>query len=120
MTQITASMEVDVPIRFADREWSEFAWRTFMGHLSMPLDQFEHPVGGDETEAEQGVVRFETKGDRLTRVNVELNYSPHHGGDAATEEAQVRSRLQRDLELYRAFLLQRCDETSCRTEWRET
>lgn len=120
MSQIEASMEVDVPIRFADREWSEFAWRTFVGHLSMPVDDLKHPVGGDETEGERGVVRFETKGDRLTRVIVELNYSPRRIDDAAAEEAQVLSRLRNDLESYRSFLLKRCEETSCRTEWRET
>ena len=46
-------MEADVPIRFADREWSEFVWRTFVGHLTMPADQFAQPSGGDETQAEQ-------------------------------------------------------------------
>jgi hypothetical protein len=118
MTQIAASIDVDVPVRFADREWSEFVWRTFIGHLSMPVDELKHAVGADETNADQGVVRFETKDNRLTRVAVELNYSPRTE-DAAAEEAQVRSRLLHDLELFRAFLLQRCDETSCRTEWRE-
>lgn len=120
MSQITASIEADVPIRFADREWSEFVWRTFVGHLNMPIDQLGQPTGGDESQADQGVVRFETKGDRLTRIVVELNYSPHRTENSEAEEAQVRARLERDLELYRSFLLRRCDETSCRTEWRET
>jgi uncharacterized membrane protein len=120
MSRITASIEVDVPIRFADREWSEFVWRTFVGNLAMPTDRIAETAGGDESEADQGVVRFETKGDRLTKVVVELDYTPYRAEDAEVEEAQVRSRLERDLELYRSFLLRRCDETSCRTEWRET
>lgn len=85
----------------------------------MPVGRMAQPEGGDETQAERGTVRFETKGDRLTRVFVELDYTPHRSDDAEAEEAQVRRRLERDLELYRSFLLRRCDETSCRTEWRE-
>ena len=119
MSQIKASIEADVPIRFADREWSEFVWRTFVGNLAMPTDQFAQPAGGDESQAERGVVHFETKGERLTRVVVELDYVPHRAEDAEAEEAQVLSRLKRDLELYRSFLLRQCDETACRTVWRE-
>ena len=75
MSLISASIEVDVPITFANREWSSFMWRLFVGHYTRPIDEVERPVGGDESEADRGVVRFETKGDRLTKVSVELDYS---------------------------------------------
>ena len=83
----------------------------------MPVDDFVRPVGGDDSETDNGVVRFKTDGDRLTKVTVELDYSPRDTGAAEQEEAPVRARLPRDLELYRAFLLQRCDESQCRVVW---
>ena len=91
------------------------------GHVAtMPIEQFERPVGGDESEADSGVVRFETEGSRLTKVSARsLSYSPRHKEAAEQEEARVRARLQHDLEQYRAFLLQRCDDTRCRTVWQE-
>lgn len=116
---ISASIEVDIPIRFADREWTEFVWRTFTGYYTMPVDQFERPLAGDESDAENGSVFFETKGERLTKVRVEVAYSPRNRDEAEEEEARVRARLQRDLEAFRAFLLARCDETRCRTVWQE-
>lgn len=119
MSQVSASIDVDVPLRFADREWTEFVWRMFAGYYTMPVDEFVRPVGGDDSEADNGVVRFETEGDRLTKVTVELAYSPRNAGAAEQEEAHVRARLQRDLELYRAFLLRRCDETQCRIVWEQ-
>lgn len=119
MSLISASIEVDVPISFANREGSEFVWRTFVGHYTMPIDQFTRSVGGDESEADNGVVRFETKGNRLTKVSVELTYSPRSADTAEQEEAQVRARLRHDLEQYHSFLLQRCDATQCRTVWQE-
>ena len=116
---ISASIEVDIPIRFADREWTEFVWRTFTGYYTMPVDQFARPLAGDQSDAENGSVYFETKGERLTKVRVEVAYAPRHRDEAEEEEARVRARLQRDLEAFRAFLLARCDETRCRTVWQE-
>lgn len=119
MSRISASVDVDTPLRFADREWTEFVWRMFAGYYAMPVAEFVRGVGDDDSEADNGVVRFTTEGDRLARVTVELNYSPRNAGSAEQEEAQVRARLQRDLELYRAFLLRRCEETNCRIIWEE-
>lgn len=119
MSLINASIDVDVPIAFADREWSEFTWRMFVGHYTMPIDEFEYHAGGDESQADTGTVRFETKDDRLTRVSVELSHSPRDAGAAQQEEANVRARLQHDLQHYQAFLQQRCAETQCRTVWQE-
>ena len=119
MSQISASIDVDVPLRFADREWTEFVWRMFAGYYTMPVDDFVRGGGDDDSEADQGVVRFETEGDRLTKVTVELAYSPRNAGAAEEEEARVRARLQRDLKLYHDFLLRRCDETQCRTVWEQ-
>ena len=116
---ISASIEVDIPIRFADREWTEFVWRTFAGYYTMPVDQLLRPLAGDESDAENGSVYFETKGERLTKVRAEVAYVPRNRDEVEQEEARVRARLQRDLEAFRAFLLARCDETRCRTVWQE-
>ncbi len=99
MAVISGSVEVDVPIAFADREWTEFVFRN----------------QDYETEADSGTVKLETEGERLVRVSVELEYKPSAGTDPSQEVAQAQARLDRDLERYRKFLLKRCEQEDCRT-----
>ena len=111
MAILSGSIEADVPIAFADREWTEFVFRNLYGNFTKRSDEVDSSVS--ESDADSGTVRLETKGDRLVEVSVELQYTPH-GGDAGNEVAQAQARLDRDLERYRAFLLKRCEEKSCR------
>jgi len=113
MATLTGSVEADVPIQFADREWSEFVWRSLYGSFSRELSGDASSI--NETDADAGTVTFQTEGDRLVKVSVELEYTPHHGGDPAVEIARAQARLDRDLEKYRDFLLKRCEQESCRT-----
>jgi len=113
MSMLRGSIEADVPIQFADREWSEFVWRSLYGSFSRELSGDASNI--NETDADSGTVTFETKGDQLVKVSVEIEYTPHHGGDPAVETARAKARLDRDLQKYRDFLLKRCEQESCRT-----
>ena len=112
MALLSASVEADVPIQFADREWSEFVWRSLYGSYAKGFDDVAASLS--ETDADSGTVTFETEGDQLVKVSVEVEYTPRAGADAAAEVARAQTRLEHDLEKYRLFLLRRCEQESCR------
>lgn len=113
MAVLTASIEADVPIQFADREWSEFVWRSLRGSHAKDFEDVATSLS--ETDADSGAVNVETEGDRLVNVSVELEYAAHGDGDRKGEVARAQTRLEHDLEKYRAFLLRRCEQESRRT-----
>jgi hypothetical protein len=112
MAVLSGSIEADVPIQFADREWSEFVWRSLYGNYANGFEDVTASIS--ETDADSGTVQFETEGDRLVRVSVELEYTPRSRDDAAGEVAKAQMKLERDLEKYRVFLLRRCEQEKCR------
>jgi hypothetical protein len=112
MAILRGSVEVDVPIEFADREWTEFVFRALYGSYAKGFDEVASSI--NETDADSGSVTFETEGDRLVRVSVDVEYSPRRGRDADEEIARARERLAHDLEKYRIFVLKRCEQESCR------
>jgi hypothetical protein len=113
MATLKGSIEANVPIAFADREWSEFMWRSLYGSFAKGFtDVADASVSA--IDADSGTVKFETKDDRLVRVSVEVKYIPHAGGDRTQEIARAQAQLERDLEKYRSFLLKRCEQESCR------
>jgi hypothetical protein len=111
MAILSGSIEADVPIAFADREWTEFVFRNLYGNYAKGFEDVAASI--NETDADSGTVQFETEGERLVKVSVELEYTPH-GGDAKAEVARAQARLNADLEKYRTFLLKRCEQESCR------
>ena len=113
MATLTGSIEADVPIAFADREWTEFVFRNLYGSYARGFEDVATSI--NETDADSGTVTFETEGERLIKVSVELKYTPRGGGDRGDEIARAQARLERDLEKYRTFLLKRCEQESCRT-----
>ena len=54
-----------------------------------------------------------TTDDRLVRVAVELQYAPRTQ-QAVEETARAQATLERDLEKYRRFVLDRCEKLQCR------
>ena len=112
MAILSGSIEADVPIAFADREWTEFVFRNLYGNYAKGFDEVSSSV--TESDADSGTVKLETEGDRLVKVSVELEYTPHTSGDPNAEIAQAQTRLEHDLERYRTFLLRRCEQESCR------
>jgi hypothetical protein len=88
-------------------------WRSLYGSFARGFtDVADASVSA--IDADSGTVNFETEGDRLVKVSVEVEYSPHSGGDSADEIARAQAQLNRDLEKYRTFLLRRCEQESCR------
>jgi hypothetical protein len=112
MALLTGSVEADVPIGFADKEWTEFMFRSLYGSYAKGFEDVAASLS--ELDADSGTVKFETAGDRLVRVAVELEYTPRAGDDVAAEIARAQAQLERDLEKYRAFLVWRCEQESCR------
>ena len=89
MAILSGSIEADVPIAFADREWTEFVFRNLYGNYAKGFDDVAASI--NESDADSGTVRFETEGDRLVKVSVELAYTPHAGGDP-TKRSSVPKR----------------------------
>jgi len=112
MAIIKGSIEADVPLEFADLEWSKFVLESLYRNYSRGFADVEPLI--DEQDMDAGEVKFETEGDRLVRVTVELDYVPRTTVTAAEEIAHAEGTLRRDLEKYRVFLLQRCERESCR------
>ena len=114
MAVLKGAVEADVPIQFADQEWTEFMFRSLYGSYAKGFEDVAASLS--ETDADSGKVTFETEGDRLVKVSVEIEYTPRRGADATAEVAAAQARLERDLEKYRVFLLRRCEQESCRTD----
>jgi hypothetical protein len=112
MAVLSGSIEANVPIKYADKEWSEFVWRSLYGSLAKGLADDLSSI--TDTDADSGTVKFETEGDKLIKVSVELEYTPHGHGEPDDEVAQAQARLNGDLEKYRKFLLWRCEQDNCR------
>ena len=112
MAIIKGSIEADVPLEFADLEWSKFVLESLCCGYSRGFADVEPLI--DEQDMDAGDVRFETEGDRLVRVTVQLDYEPRSTDTAAEEIARAEGTLRRDLEKYRLFLLERCERESCR------
>ena len=109
MSTLSGSIEADVPLDFADREWSEYIRRSL--YSSFPKDMADTASSIADTDAESGIVRFQREPDGHSRVSVELDYSSR-GGEADVAGAQ--RRLDRDLDKYRDFVLRRCEQEHCR------
>jgi hypothetical protein len=112
MAIIKGSIEADVPLEFADLEWGEFVFESLYGSYSRGFADVEPLI--DEQDMDAGGVKFETEGDRLVRVTVELEYTPRTTDTADVEIARAEATLNRDLEKYRLFLLERCKRENCR------
>jgi hypothetical protein len=114
MATIQASIEVDVPIEFADLEWSEFVLDSMLSGYTRGLTDVEPLI--DEDDFRAGKVDFATEGERLVKVTVELEYTPRTSGTAAQEVARAQATLERDLEKYKSFVVDRCARMECRPQ----
>jgi hypothetical protein len=96
MAILSGSIEADVPIAFADREWTEFVFRNLYGNYAKGFADVAASI--NESDADSGTVKFETEGERLVKVSVELEYTARAGGDPGEEVSRAQARLDRDLE----------------------
>jgi len=114
MAIIRASIEADVPLEFADLEWGEFVFESLFRSYTRGFADVEPLI--DEQEMNAGKVDFQTSGDRLVKVTVELDYTPRTKGTADEEIARAQATLERDLEKYRLFLVDHCARKQCRPD----
>jgi hypothetical protein len=112
MAVLKGSVEADVPVAFADQEWTEFVFRSLYGSYERGFEDVATSLA--ETDAESGTVTFETEGESLVKVAVEVEYAPR-GGDPSADIARAQARLERDLDKFRTFVLRRCEQESCRS-----
>jgi hypothetical protein len=112
MAVLSGAIEADVPIQFADREWTEFVFRSLYGNYARGFADVASSI--NETDADSGTVTFETEGDHLIKVSVEVEYTPRSASAPDAEISRAQQRLEHDLEKFRVFLLRRCEQESCR------
>jgi len=89
-------IDVDAQIDEADREWTEFMFRSLVGHYKTALEDVEWSLADDIEKG--GLVTLADLGAGRTRVTVSLDYT---GGPGA-EEA-VGGHLDRDLAAFKRF-----------------
>ena len=111
MNRVSGSVEADVPIQFADREWREFIRRSLYGRSAAGSPGASSI---DEIDAEDGTVSFEAESSGLVRVSVELEYAPRSDDRGDEEARRAQAVLDGDLQKYRSFVLSRCAELGCR------
>lgn len=97
MPTIERSIDVDTDISDADREWTEFMFRTMVGHYRTSTEaDVAWSLAEDAEQA--GMVAMVKLPDDRTRVTVRVIYE----GDAAAEAA-VGAHLERDLSEFKRF-----------------
>jgi hypothetical protein len=92
MAEITRSIDVDTAIGDVDQEWTQFMFRTLVGHYQGHASDVEWTPADDAEEA--GTVLFEEMPGG-TRVSITVQFE----GD----EAKVAKHLERDLKTFKAF-----------------
>ena len=95
--EIRQSVDVDVPAKTANQEWTQFVFYTL----------YQRPQGPDESDAEPnaGFVRLEAIDDHTTRVTVDLNYCAHFEGISDPQEiGEVQQHLRLTLDRYKSFV----------------
>ena len=112
MPVLTGSIEADVPVSFADREWREFIGRSVYDRFPEGYEDLRSSLR--DLDADDGRVAFSELEQGHTRVSVELEYTPSDAVNSGGELARAQRELDRDLEKYREFVLRRCDEELCR------
>ncbi len=96
MATIKRWIDVDAEITEADREWTEFMFRSLVGHYQTSLADVEWSLADDVEKT--GMVTLADLGVGRTRVTVSIDYE----GDTGAEEA-VGAHLDRDLAEFKRF-----------------
>ena len=93
MAEITRSIDVDAAIGDVDQEWTQFMFRTLVGHYQGAAADVEWTPADDAEQ--EGMVRLEGLPEDRTRVSVTVEFE----GD----EAKVAAHLERDLKMFKRF-----------------
>jgi hypothetical protein len=112
MPLLTGSIEADVPVSFADREWREYVGRSVYDRFPEGYEDVRSSLA--DLDADAGRVIFTDLGPDRSRVSVELEYTPQDAPDLGSDVARAQNELGRDLRKYHDFVMRRCDEQLCR------
>ena len=112
MPLLTGSIEADVPVSFADREWREFIGRSVYDRFPAGYEGMRSSLG--DLDADDGRVTFADLGDGRSRVSLEIDYTPRGRSDPESDVRRAQRELEGDLDKYRTFVMRRCDELLCR------
>ena len=112
MPLLTGSIEADVPVSFADREWREFIGRSVYDRFPQGFEDLRSSLA--DLDGDDGRVMIADLGGGRARVSVEIDYTPHDPVDPGSDVARAQRELDRGLDKYRDFVLRRCDEELCR------
>jgi uncharacterized membrane protein len=145
MANVTKAIDVDVPVRTAYDQWTQFEsfphfmegveeirqldpththWKTSVGGVTREFDAEiteQHPderVAWNSTSGTDhaGVVTFHKLSDTQTRVTVQIDWSPEGVVEKAGEALNLdERRVQGDLERFKKFIESRGAETGA---WR--
>ena len=96
MATIERWIEVDAEITEADREWTEFMFRSLVGHYQTSTADIEWSLADDVEKG--GLVTLADLGAGRTRVTVSIDYAGGPGADEA-----VGAHLDRDLAEFKRF-----------------
>jgi uncharacterized membrane protein len=96
MATIARSVDVDAEITETDREWTEFMFRSLVGHYQTSTADIEWSLAEDVEKS--GLVTLADLGAGRTRVTVSIDYE----GEADAETA-VGAHLDRDLAEFKRF-----------------
>ena len=96
MATIERWIDVDAEISEADREWTEFMFRSLVGHYKTATADIEWSLADDVEKS--GLVTLADLGAGRTRVTVSIDYE----GDPGADEA-VGAQLERDLAEFKGF-----------------
>lgn len=96
MATIERWIDVDAQISEADREWTEFMFRSLVGHYRTSTADLEWSLAEDVEKS--GLVTLADLGAGRTRVTVSIDYE----GDERAERA-VGAHVDRDLAEFKRF-----------------
>lgn len=113
MSTLTRTIDVNAPLAYVNKEWTEFMFRQLVGHYQTNLADVSEPVEGNERAADSGVVKLVEIDDTHTRITLTLDYTPVSRDHAGGEDEVVLSRLERDLKQFKLFLEGQCRRDGC-------
>jgi hypothetical protein len=82
MSTLTRTIDVTAPLRYVNKERTDFMSRQLEGHSQPNMGNLTEPAEGDEREADSRVVKLAEIDDSHTRITLELEYTPVSRDDA--------------------------------------
>ena len=113
MSVLSGTIDMNAPITYVNKEWTEFMFRRLVGHYQSNLADLTEPVEGGVADADSGIVRLAEIDSTHTRITLEVEYAPLPTSDASEREEAVVELLERDLTQFKLFLEEQCRRDDC-------